>query len=105
VYAGIAEHAGPLGIIALGRPVPDPMRGIATIRFSLAHRTQANVTIRSATGSLLRVLLGCQSLAPGNYSLSWDGCDERGRRVAPGIYFWRLEGEATSLTRKAIKID
>ena len=34
-----------------------------------------------------------------------EGCDNTGRRVAPGIYFWRLESEATTLTRKAIKID
>ena len=27
------------------------------------------------------------------------------RRVAPGVYFWRLESESTTLTRKAIKID
>jgi len=105
VSAGIAEQALLPGVVTLGRPVPDPMRGIATIRFSLARRTQASVTIRSATGSLQRVLVGYQSLAAGSYPFSWDGCDERGRRVAPGIYFWRLEGEATSLTRKAIKID
>ena len=34
-----------------------------------------------------------------------DGRDEQGRRVAPGVYFWRLKNETTTLTRKAIKID
>jgi hypothetical protein len=103
--AGVAElQVLPLAL-ALERPAPDPMRGWATIRFSLPHRAQASVTIRSATGALVRVLFCPQSLTPNTYTLSWDGRDDSGRSVAPGIYFWRLETETTSLTRKAIKID
>ena len=105
VYTGIAEQSGLPKVVALERPVPDPMTGAATIRFSIPRRAQASVTIRSATGALVRVLSGPQSLAPNTYSLTWDGCDDTGRRVAPGIYFWRLESENTTLTRKAIKID
>jgi hypothetical protein len=62
-------------------------------------------TDRVATGSLVRVLVGPQSLAPSTYSLTWDGRDDAGRRVAPGVYFWRLVSENSTLTRKAIKID
>ena len=105
VYTGITEQSGLPKVVALERPVPDPMTGAATIRFSIPRRTQANVTIRSATGALVRVLSGPQSLAPNTYSLTWDGCDDTGRRVARGVYFWRLESEATTLTRKAIKMD
>jgi hypothetical protein len=105
VYTGIADQTGLPKVSSLDRPVPDPMRGQATIRFSIPRRMQAGVTIRSATGSLVRVLSGPQSLAPNTYSLSWDGRDDAGRRVARGVYFWRLESESTTLTRKAIKID
>jgi hypothetical protein len=105
VYTGIAEQTGLPKVSSLDRPVPDPMRGRATIRFSIPHRAQASVTIRSATGSLVRVLSSPQSLAPGTYSLSWDGRDDAGRRVAPGVYFWRLETDDATLARKAIKID
>jgi hypothetical protein len=56
------------------------------------------------TGALVRTL--CKStLQPAFYYLTWDGRDDHGRRVAPGIYFWRLESEGKTLTRKAIKID
>jgi hypothetical protein len=105
IYTGIAEQTGLPGILALERPLPDPMRGVATIRFSIPRKTQASVSVRSATGALVRVLSGPQSLAPNTYSLSWDGRDDHGRRVAPGVYFWHLESETTTLTRKAIKID
>jgi hypothetical protein len=105
VYTGIAEQTGLPMASSLDRPVPDPMRGRATIRFSIPHRSQANVTVRSATGALVRILSDPRPLTPGTYSLSWDGRDDAGRRVAPGVYFWRLESESTILTRKAIKID
>jgi hypothetical protein len=105
VYTGIAEQTGLPGVPALERPVPDPMRGVATIRFSVPRRTQASITVRSATGALVRVLSGPQSLTPDTYSLSWDGRDDMGRRVGQGVYFWRLECEGKTLTRKAVKID
>jgi hypothetical protein len=105
VYTGIADQTGLPKVSSLDRPVPDPMRGYATIRFSIPARMQASVTVRSVTGALVRVLSGPQSLAPNTYSLTWDGRDDGGRSVAPGVYFWRLESENSTLTRKAIKID
>ncbi|MCX6841741.1 MAG: hypothetical protein NTX53_05615 [candidate division WOR-3 bacterium] len=105
VYTGVAEQSELPRVLSLERPVPDPMTGKATIRFSIPCRTQASVTIRSATGALVRVLSGPRPLTPGTYSLTWDGRDDTGRRVARGVYFWRLDAENTTLTRKAIKID
>ncbi len=103
--AGVAEQPGLPRVFSLDRAVPDPMTGQATIRFSIPHVAQTSVNIRSASGALVRVLSGPQSLAPGAYSLTWDGRDNTGRRVARGVYFWRLESEGTTLTRKAIKLD
>ena len=105
VSTGIAEQTRLPAVISLERPLPDPMRGVATIRFSIPRRTRASVSIRSATGALVRILSSPQSLAPNTYSLTWDGRDDHGRRVAPGIYFWRLESDDATLTRKSIKID
>jgi hypothetical protein len=104
VYTGIAEQTGLPRVFSLERPVPDPMRGVATIRFSIPRRTQASVSIRSATGALVRTLCN-SSLLPAIYSLTWDGRDAQGRCVAPGVYFYRLESDNTTLTRKTIKID
>jgi flagellar hook assembly protein FlgD len=32
--------------------------------------------------------------AAGAHTLSWDGRDQRGKSVASGVYFYRLEGSA-----------
>ncbi|HTW92855.1 MAG TPA: FlgD immunoglobulin-like domain containing protein [bacterium] len=102
---GVAEPTGLPKVLSLERPLPDPMRGQATIQFNIPHVAQASVTIRSATGALVRVLTSPQPLVPGTYSVTWNGRDDSGRRVAKGVYFWRLETGSTTLTRKAIKID
>ena len=96
VYTGIAEQTGLPRVLSLEQPLPDPMRGYATIRFSIPRRTQASVTVRSATGALVRVLSGPRPLTPGTYSLTWDGRDEQGRCVAQGVYFYRLEARDPS---------
>jgi hypothetical protein len=104
-YTGVAEQPRLPQILSLERPTPDPMRGYATVRFSSPHRTQASVSICSATGALVRVLSAPRLLAPNTYSLSWDGRDEQGRRVGPGVYFWRLTSGDATLTLKAVKLD
>ncbi len=104
IFTGVADLSGPPRLLVLERPVPDPTRGHAAIRFSIPHRTQATLTLRSVTGALVRTLCN-SSLLPAHYSLVWDGCDDHGLRVAPGVYFWRLESETTTLTRKAVKVD
>jgi len=104
-YPGVAEQLRLPDVLSLERPTPDPMRGHATIRFSIPHRTQTSVSICSANGALVRVLSGPRPMTPGIYSLTWDGRNGQGRRVGKGVYFWRLKSDDATLTRKAIKID
>ncbi|HTW92853.1 MAG TPA: CARDB domain-containing protein [bacterium] len=103
-YGGVAEQSGMPKVFSLERPRPDPARGLASIRFGIPHLARASVVIRSANGAVVRTL--CNSaLPPAYYTMTWDGRDDRGRRVAPGIYFWRFESEGTVITRKAVRID
>jgi len=105
VYTGVEEQPRLPEALSLDRVMPNPMRGQATIRFSIPRQMLASVTIRSATGALVRALSGPQSLAPGTYSLTWDGRDGQGRRVAPGVFFWRLVSDDATLARKTVKLD
>jgi hypothetical protein len=42
-------------------------------------------------------------LEPGVHRIEWDGRDRRGRPVASGVYFYRLEGSAGTW-KKMIRI-
>jgi len=39
-------------------------------------------------------------VAPGTYSATWDGRDERGQRVSSGVYVLLLEGDGILATHK-----
>jgi hypothetical protein len=54
----------------------------------------------------VRILLEtkAQGLGPGAYNLTWDGRDDLGRAVAPGVYFIRMEAASQTATRKLIRL-
>ena len=52
-----------------------------------------------------RVALLLDKKMPGGPGVAtWDGTDERGRQVAPGVYFYRLSALGTKLTAKGVRI-
>jgi hypothetical protein len=39
---------------------------------------------------------------PGEYSVKWDGINERGTRVDSGVYFYRLLQNDASMVKKVV---
>jgi hypothetical protein len=76
--------------------VPTPSDRPATIRFELATDARVRLTVFDVEGARTRILLGGAFRERGSYAVPWDGTDDRGITVAPGVYFVRLEaaGEA-----------
>ncbi|MFH1570851.1 MAG: FlgD immunoglobulin-like domain containing protein [Gemmatimonadota bacterium] len=74
-------------------PNGDGINDEATIRFSV-YRIKAErvltVTVHDLSGRRVRDLSLAPGAASGIHVLSWDGCDERGDRVAPGAYLLRV---------------
>ena len=88
--------------------VPNVRRtGDLTIRFSLPERSRVKVAIFNVLGAKVRDLVNGE-LGPGLHAVTWDGCTGAGRKVAPGIYFYRLEVEGpekVKLTGKVILLE
>lgn len=76
---------------------PSIKRTKITIRLPFSSYT--NLKIYDALGRTVRVLSREERKA-GIYTYLWDGCDDRGRRVSPGLYFVSLETGRFVLTRK-----
>jgi FlgD Ig-like domain len=74
----------------LHQNAPNPFNPVTTIRFSVAQAGQATIHIYSVGGTLVRTLVKGHH-APGSYSVRWDGRDDNGRRLASGVYFYKLE--------------
>jgi M6 family metalloprotease-like protein len=59
------------------------------------------ISIYNLKGQLVRELLN-NELAPGMYSVVWDGTDETGREVSSGVYFYRMTIDDFSATRQML---
>jgi hypothetical protein len=70
--------------------VPNPLRSESRIPFTMPAAARARVTVHDGTGRLVRVLTD-DVRPPGLHPLFWNGTDWRGKRMANGVYFVRLE--------------
>jgi flagellar hook assembly protein FlgD len=57
------------------------------------------IAVYDASGRRIRTLIDGR-LDAGRHTVLWDGTDDRGRRVATGIYFCRLESTDSTNTLK-----
>ena len=65
---------------------PNPFSQDTTIPFELAKAGEVELTILDLAGRLVRTVVADQRFECGPQSCSWDGCDDGGRSVAPGVY-------------------
>ena len=91
------ETAGEAGAqptqFALYAGFPNPFRGETTIRFDIAAAVRAELVVYNLRGQPVRRLLR-RDLQPGYYARVWDGRGDGGRKVASGVYFYRLRAGA-----------
>lgn len=82
--------------------VPSLLAGSAPaqIRYELGAAGPVRLWICDPAGRVVRVLAEGGQRAAGSHRAAWDGCGQRGGRVAPGVYFIRLEaGEVRASSR------
>jgi len=82
---------------------PNPFRPSTTLRFAARDSGEAMLSVYDVRGSLVRTLHN-GSVTPGLHERDWNGRDEGGRAVAPGIYFARLVIDGAAQTRKLVRI-
>ena len=86
---------------ALHPNTPNPFNPTTTIAFDLASRTRVTLRVYDVAGRVVRTLVDGVRDA-GAHRAVWDGRDDRGARVASGIYLLRLQAGAVSQTRKMV---
>jgi predicted alpha/beta superfamily hydrolase len=101
--SGVPSAAAPE--VSLLRPnTPNPFSRETTLSFVLPVPDQARLTIHDVAGRQVRELVAGE-LSAGPHEADWDGRDDRGARVASGVYFYRLQvGELTE-QRKMVLLD
>ncbi len=83
----------------LSQNYPNPFNPATTIDFSLDRSGQISLKIFNLLGEPVRTLVD-RPLTAGNYQIRWDGRNGADLPAAAGIYFYRLQGDGFSETRK-----
>jgi hypothetical protein len=100
---GIATAAPLAGVaaapLALEQNRPNPFRPETEIAFTIPEAGDVSLAVYDVSGRAVRRL--AQGRWPaGRHTATWDGKDADGRRVAAGLYFYRLVAGERALTRK-----
>jgi hypothetical protein len=68
---------------------PNPMSGLTSFRYDVPTRTRVLIVLYDLQGRVVR-RLGPITREPGRYSVDWEGDNEHGRKVSPGVYMYQM---------------
>ena len=80
---------------------PNPFNPSTTINYGVPKTGEVTLSIYNLRGQLVRTLL-TGVVTAGHHQILWDGADERGSRVASGIYVYRMQADGFVATRKLV---
>ncbi len=85
----------------LSQNYPNPFNGETRIQFILPEETHIKITLFDLLGREIKILTD-NNLAPGTYSINWDGTNSIGQNVSAGVYLYRLDSPAFIEVRKMV---
>ncbi len=75
---------------ALQQNYPNPFNPTTTIKYQIPSNSEVSLVVYNVMGQKVRTLFSGHK-EPGYYSVAWDGMNDNGRKVATGIYIYRLQ--------------
>jgi hypothetical protein len=110
--SGTLTWHGPFAVTAPGAAVPatlqlsparpNPAPGATSIAWALPAAGPVDLVIFSVDGRAVRHLLDRSVHEAGWHDTAWDGRDDAGSTVPSGVYFYRLVGAGTTVSRKML---
>jgi len=97
---GIAQETEHL-ICLLSQNYPNPFNLATTIRYQLPKESEVSLKIYNILGQEVRTLVD-QVQRASTYAVNWNGKDNKGRDVASGLYFYRIQVGHFKQTQKMI---
>ena len=86
---------------ALAQNAPNPFSAGTRIAFSLPTPADAELAVYNVVGRRVATLID-GTIPAGPHHVEWNGTDDAGRRMASGIYFYRLTAGDREESRKMI---
>lgn len=98
----VGSSAGPA--LMLAPAYPNPFRGQTALRFATPPGNDARLLVHDHEGRCI-TRLATSGLAGSVQEVSWQGRDARGRPVAAGVHFLRLEAGGQVFTRSVVLMN
>ena len=100
-YTGTGvENILPL-ITELNGNYPNPFNPITIINYSLAEESNIELIVFNIKGQNVKTLIN-EKLPAGNHQVMWDSKDENSKPVSSGIYFYKMNTNNYTSTKKMI---
>ncbi|MGB8656242.1 MAG: FlgD immunoglobulin-like domain containing protein [Candidatus Zixiibacteriota bacterium] len=80
---------------------PNPFNPVTEIRYTLHRPAEVSVQLYNLLGQKIRTLVNERQM-PGSHSVAWDGKNTEGKPVSSGIYFYKVEVNGVSQTKKMV---
>jgi len=87
----------------LGPPMPNPSTGAVAFAFRTPARDDGSVIVFDQQGRAIRHLVSGHLVA-GTTRIVWDGRDDEGRRVSPGLFFVRAKSNHFRYVQRVVLI-
>jgi len=101
-FVPVAVPGGAEGVPRLGSVSPNPATGTVSIAFSLPGRADLRLDVYDVRGRHVRTLA---RETAGSGTRAWDGADDHGRRVRPGLYFVEMRAGAVVERARIVRLD
>jgi hypothetical protein len=82
---------------------PNPFNPRTVVAFDLDRDTAVDLRVLDLRGALVRTLVH-ESMPRGHHETVWNGLDDRGRKVASGVYFVSLQAAGIRDVKKAVLV-
>ncbi len=92
----------PVGRVHLHSNYPNPFNPVTNIAFDLNRNETVSLKVYNLKGQLVKTLVNKDYLEKGNHIYIWNGIDNQDKQVSSGVYFYKLEGENHSQTKKML---
>jgi sugar lactone lactonase YvrE len=110
---GPSTGGGQVGVGDFQNPVahrlypssPNPFRMSTQIAFDLSEPAAVSLQVFDFKGRLVRTLHQNSGMQPGEFTLAWNGTDDSGRSMTPGMYFFRLQVGNRVSSQKVVLIQ
>ena len=92
----------PQSTLLLQQNYPNPFNPETNINFTIArNNVYTTFDIFNLKGQKVKRILG-KKIKAGNYTVTWNGKDELGRKVADGVYFYKISTPDNSTIKKMV---